>query len=191
MSEDNRIEIQDGYYDARPTFCGLTVSKNGHDQFAIECAIEVPLQDGTTRTVHLTKFNGLSTEPLPAGGSQLEFTMGDADRCGCNVDGDIREWMVDQNRKVRVKIVNDEYGPKLKSIFDESSSGGLIRKQAMDDGRKAVVAESLNARIKAMRAKQAAQGNTKSAPRPASKPAANGPPNDWNTPSPASDDIPF
>lgn len=144
-------DIPEGYYAAKPTECGMTRSKNGHEQFAIECAFEVP--DDTApegkRTVHLTKFGGLD-------GEGLEYTVRDAETVGCDTSLDIREWRVDPTRVVRVKVVIDgEWGAKLKSIFPADGAGGgaLIRKQAMDEAQKASVAERVNARIAALKAR--------------------------------------
>lgn len=138
-----KTEIDEGTYAAKPTCCGLTVSKNGYDQFAIEVAIDlVNSQTKETRTVHMTKFGGLDD-----GG--LEYTVRDAETCGCDTTQDIRRWAIDPTREIRGKIVVDEYGPKLKSIFP--ADGVLIKKQAMDDARKASVAKSTNARIAALR----------------------------------------
>jgi hypothetical protein len=142
-----RFEIPDGFYNARPTCCGLTVSKNGYDQFAIEVAIEI---DPDSESVTLTRFGGLDTNTDVHGGCPLEYTMRDAEACGCDTSRDIREWDVDTTRTIRVKVTNDEHGPKFK-IY--SGNGGLIRKQAMDDSRAAAVATKLNGHIAALRAK--------------------------------------
>jgi hypothetical protein len=108
------IDIAEGYYDRQAHLLGLTSSKNGHDQFAIEVAIEVPdtsAEDGK-RVVHMTKFGGLEND------ESLGYTARDAETCGCDVTKDIREWTVDTGRAVRVHVVdNGEYGMKLKSIF--------------------------------------------------------------------------
>jgi hypothetical protein len=159
------IDIAEGYYTAKPTCSGLTSSKNGHDQFAIEVAIEVPdtsAEDGK-RVVHMTKFGGLEND------ESLGYTARDAETCGCDVTKDIREWTVDTGRAVRVHVVdNGEYGMKLKSIFPADPPGGvLVKKQAMADDRKAVVAQSVNERLAALRAKS---GKSGPAPTPARKP---------------------
>jgi hypothetical protein len=166
----SNIEINEGYYTAKPTACGMTVSKNGHDQFAIECAIEVA-EEGGTRTVHMTKFGGLE-------GEGLEYTMRDAETCGCDVSQDIREWQVDPTKTIRVRVIIDgQYGAKLKSIFPLDGGGGvLIQKQAMAEDRKAAVASAVNQRLAALRAKAGQASGPKAkngaAPKPAPQPQA-------------------
>lgn len=143
------MELKADYYTAKPTCCGLITTKNGFDQFAFEVAIKLTDEaTGETETKYMTKFSGLD-------GQGLEYVMQDAETCGCNTSQDIREWMVDPKRSIRVKLeVDGEYGLKLKSIFPMDGGGGaIIKKQAMGEARKAAVAESVNARIAALRAK--------------------------------------
>lgn len=146
------MTIAEGVYDAKPTCCGLIISKNGHDQFAIECLI-TPLE-GDGPPVHLTKFCMFETD------ESLKYTLQDAENCGCDVTKDIREWEVDPTRHVRAKVIIDgKWGPKLKSIFPIDGTGGvsgaLINKQAMDEGRKITVAKSVAERIAALRGTKA------------------------------------
>lgn len=179
------IDIAPGYYDAKPTCCGLTTSKNGFDQFAIEVAIEVDDSEveGGKRTVHMTKFGGLDND------ESLGYTARDAETCGCDTTIDPREWTVDPTRVVRVHVVQNGEYTDLKSIFPRDGGGGvLVKKQAMADDRKAVVAESVASRLAALRAKA---GKEPAAPRPAmGKPAAP-PKQQQKPPFEPDDDIPF
>ena len=192
----NDRSVPNGYYNAKPTFCGLTKSKNGFDQFAIEFNIEVPESEPVT----LTNFCGLSTDPLQNGSCSLEITMEQAEACGVDTSKSIAEWMIDPERVVRVKIENDDYGSKIRGVYKPGGNGALIRQQAMDDAQKKSVASALDQHIKALRMKQAANGGPRPMPKPAAKPKpatrpANGAPgNDFGDvggPAPADDDIPF
>jgi hypothetical protein len=167
--------IQDGFYSAKPTCCGLILSKNGHEQFAIEVAIEIEGQD---ESVLMTTFGGLDSKPIQrqdgSTTTSLEITMDQAEACGVDTSLDIRKWNIDSTREVRVKIAGEEYNgtwtPKLRGIYPPGGGGGLIRKQAMDDTRAAAVASRLNSHIAALRAKRGTPAAAP-APKPTSKPA--------------------
>jgi hypothetical protein len=175
MNIDN-TNIANGFYNAKPTCAGLTKSTNGHDQFAIEVAIEIEDQ---AEPVVMTLFSGLDTSKVitrrdGSTTTQLEITMEQAERCGIDTSLDIRQWAgsLDTERPIRVKVEADDYGPKLKGIYEPGGAGGLIKKQAMDDASAAAVASKLNAQIKALRAKRGAQvgGAKPSAPTPQRSP---------------------
>ncbi len=160
MSE-NIFEIEPGYYQAKPTCCGLVKTTNGHRQFAIECAIEVPVDGAAPRTVVMTKFQNLAEQGL-------EYAMQDVENCGGDVSKGIEEWNIDATRSVRVHVTKDEFGTKLKSIFSNDRQGGfLIKKMALDEGEKAEAVIGYNERIAALRALRA-QNSGQPTPAPVS-----------------------
>lgn len=146
-------EIADGKYQAKPTVCGLVKTTNGHLQFAIECAVEVPIEGGEPRTVVLTKFQNLAEQGL-------EYAETDAKNCGCDVTQEMQNWMVDTTKTVTVIIENTEYQGKrqtrLKSIFSNDREGGfLIKKMAVDVNESASEVLGINERMAALRALRA------------------------------------
>jgi hypothetical protein len=171
--------IPDGFYSAKPTFCGLTSSaKAGVRQFSIEVAIAIEGQD---TPVTMTMAGGLDaqntiTRKDGSTTTQLEITMDQAETCGVDTSLDIRQWDVDKTREVRVKIAGEEYqgewSPKLKGIYPPG--GGLIKRNAMDESTAAAVASQLKSQIAAIRAKRASQGGGASAAKPAASRPANG-----------------
>jgi len=169
-------EINEGYYYGNPTVMGLITTRNGFAQLAIEVAIEVPAgknADGTDKfnIVKMTKFGGLKDQGLT-------YTMQDAENCGADVTNvDIRTWVTNPTRRVRVHVVMEEYEgkvrPKLKSIFDPNSqqeSGFLIQKQAMPTDMAASVAADARGRIQAILAQRGNPAQPSSAPSPAALP---------------------
>lgn len=175
------IEIAEGYYEGTPVCGGFIRTKNGHDQFAI--AVLVHREDGST--FEMTKFSGFD-------GEMLEWLVRDLRTCGWAGD-DINEVELDTTIRVRVRIVIDgEYGPKLKSIFplDGAGSGALIKKQAMPEDRKKIIAAKLNQQIKALAAagKDAKPTAGANGARPKAKPAAA---EFYGSEKGSDDDIPF
>jgi hypothetical protein len=136
------IDIQPGNHEGTPTCWGFTTSKNGHDQFAIEFAIETTGEDGNPRTIHMTRFGGLE-------GEGFQYTVQDLRTCGW-VGEDLGAVQLDTAKKVRLVVfIDGEWGPKIKSIYslDGGGGGALIRKQAMDEEKKRALAAKLNARL--------------------------------------------
>ena len=176
------IDIQLGNHEGTPTCWGFTTSKNGHDQFAIEFAIEVQNDDGSARVVHMTRFGGLE-------GEGFQYTVQDLRTCGWTGD-DLGAVQLDTAKKVRLVLEDRGYGPQIKSIYplDGGAGGALIRKQAMDEEKKRALAAKLNARLAAL--PKAPGATSAGAARPAPKPAAPQLPEGFGTPA-EGDDIPF
>jgi hypothetical protein len=174
MSTIDTSNIANGFYNAKPTCAGLTKSKNGHDQFAIEFAIEIEDQ---AEPVVMTTFCGLDgTKQIQrkdgSTTTSLEITMDQAELCGVDTSLDLRQWgeSIDTNAQVRVKVEWEEYNgesnPRIRGVYPPGGSGGLIKKNAMDDSSAAAVATKLNAQIKALRAKRGASGGARPATTP-------------------------
>lgn len=146
-------EIPEGKYQAKPTVCGLIKTGGGHLQFAIECAVEVPVEGGEPRTVVLTKFQNLAEQGL-------EYAETDAKNCGCDVTQEMQNWMVDTTKTVTVIVEHSEYQGKkqvrLKSIFSNDREGGfLIKKMAINPAEDASEVIGINERMAALRALRA------------------------------------
>lgn len=150
------MDIEAGYYDATCTAVGLVVSKNkGAAQLGIEMSVhaEKDAEGNVTRAVRMTKFGGLE-------GEGLQYTLQDAENVGCTGD-DVAEFekTFDPNRVVRVHVIHDDYGAKLKSIFGPNTGGApvgfLINQNRMDEEDAVRVAREVNAKMKAIRAQKA------------------------------------
>jgi len=142
--------IPEGTYEANPIMVGITRTKNEHIQLAFECGLKVFLGDGSDKfdVVRLTKFGGIESD------EGLMYAAQDAENCGCDTNLPIEQWKVNPKLTVICKVVRDEYGTKLKSIFKNEplEAGYLIRKNALDEGMAQEVVSDLNARMAALRA---------------------------------------
>lgn len=182
MSEANSLDIAEGKYQAKPTVSGIVRTPNGHLQYAIECAIEVPVENAPPRIVLLTKFQNLAEQGM-------EYAEQDARNCGCDTSKDIQDWAVDTTKTVTVVVDKSEYNGKiqtrLKSIYSNDREGGfLIKKLAINVDESANEVLGLNERMAALRAlraqnsgQQAVQSHAAPAPtsngaKPAQKPPA-------------------
>lgn len=156
-------DVPDGMYRASPVACGITKTEKGHIQFAIECAVKVPLDDGEFAVVNMTKFGGIETD------EGMTYAMQDAENVGCDTSKPMEQWTVDPKITVVCKVLRDEYGVKLKSIFPDRplEAGFLIKKMEIPAEEKEHHMNEVNARLAAIRAKRAdggTVGKTPSAP---------------------------
>lgn len=169
----NEFEIAEGKYQAKPTCAGIVKTPNGHLQFAIECAIEVPSGgEGEPRIVLLTKFQNLAEQGL-------EYAEQDARNCGCDTSKEMQHWTVDTTKYVTVVVDKHEYNGKiqtrLKSIFSNDREGGfLIKKMAVDVNESANEVLGLNERMAALRALRAQNSGQAPAATHAQTPPSNG-----------------
>lgn len=134
--------IPEGQYKGHPRKCGVVKTDNGYLQFAIECAIIVPLNDGNYEEVAMTKFGGIDSD------EGFGYAIQDGENVGCDVTKPIEEWEVDTKLTVVCVVKKDDYGLKLKSIFKDTplEAGFLINKMAIPQEDKAVILPDLNAR---------------------------------------------
>ena len=154
------VDIAVGNHVGVPTCWGFTVSKNGHDQIAIEFAVRVPTADGGERVVNLTRFGGIE-------GQGLEYTVRDLRTCGWAGD-DLARIELDTKTPVRLVVADKGYGPEIRSIYALDGTGGLIAKQAMPAERQRELVARLNARLASLPTPTAA-------PKPKPAAASSGP----------------
>ena len=174
MSEENSMDIAEGKYQAKPTVSGIVRTPNGHLQYAIECAIEVPVENAPPRIVLLTKFQNLADQGM-------EYAEQDARNCGCDTSKEIQDWTVDTTKTVTVVVDKSEYNGKiqtrLKSIYSNDREGGfLIKKLAINVDESANEVLGLNERmaaLRALRAQNSGQVQSHAAPQ-GHAPASNG-----------------
>lgn len=160
-------DVPDGTYRANPIMCGFTkAQKAGSKQFAIECRIHVRAENGETIYVNATKFGGVDTD------EGAGYALQDAENCGVDTALPIDQWQVNPEVTVIAKVVRDEYGVKLKSIFADKplEAGFLIKKNAIPDDEKPLAFQEMNDRF-AMLRKNRADGTQPPTPASSAKPA--------------------
>lgn len=176
MSQDSNTEntekplytlddVPDGTYRANPIMCGFTKAQKAQSkQFAIECRLHVRTEGGETIYVNATKFGGVDTD------EGAGYALQDAENCGVDTSLPADQWTVNPEITVIAKVVRDEYGVKLKSIFADKplEAGFLIKKNAIPDDEKPLAFQEMNDRF-AMLRKNRADGAT--TPAPERKPA--------------------
>jgi len=145
--------LKEGMYDAGPLTAKLVVSsKKGTEMMAFAVIVD----DGDGGKHELIKNGGLTE-------ASLAYTVQDAENLGCDTSLPMSEWKVDPSRKLRVRIEIDEYGPKVKSIFDANKgvpAEAILKKQEMPIARQKEISALLADRIKALKALSPGGGGT-------------------------------
>ena len=158
----DKIIEKDGSYTAKIVCWGYVKDKKGNDQFAIEFDIDEHGEEyAPTRFTH---FQNLSTD---TGQDILEKQLR---ACGW-VGDDWGDVQLNVDLKVRVKVLNDDYGTKIKYI-DPLSGGGIIDRKRMGERDQAALVARLNARAKSRPASGGTPAPTQSRPVPAQAQAA-------------------
>lgn len=100
--------LPDGYYEAKPTCGGMTrkepregSEEPGKVNYTIELQLLVPQSD-PPRFVTRTKFGTIDDRDTD---DSVGYTARDAETCGCDINKNPAEWVVDTNRTVNVKLV--------------------------------------------------------------------------------------
>ena len=144
--------LKEGMYDAQPLSIGLILSsKKGTEMMAFAVSVD----DGDGGKHELIKNGGLTD-------ASLAYTVQDAENMGANTSQPMSDWKADPNRHLRVRIEIDEYGPKVKSIFDADKgvpAEAILKKQAMPIARQKEISAQLADRIKALKAMSGGGGN--------------------------------
>ena len=176
-------DLQEGYYDAKPSCWGFTETKNGTPQYAIEFEVFAQSEAGP-ETVLVLHRQGFSND------KGVEILTEQLRACGWT-GSDFNAVELDKETVVRVSIGHDDYGAKIKGVYAKNGSSAVQRYALADDKKKAVAAE-LNERLRQIglaapaasavsvanpahpsnAAKPAAPARTAPAPRPAAPPAA-------------------
>lgn len=165
-------DLQEGYYDAKPSCWGFTETKNGTPQYAIEFEVFAHSEAGP-ETVLVLHRQGFSND------KGVEILTEQLRACGWT-GSDFGAVELDKETMVRVSIGHDDYGAKIKGVYAKNNSSAVQRYALADDKKKAVAAE-LNERLRQMGlaapatspmgvANPAHPSNTKPAPRPAPAP---------------------
>lgn len=176
-------DLQEGYYDAKPICWGFTETKSGVPQYSVEFEVTVHTEAGPEAVSVLHK-QGFSND------KSIEILVEQLRVCGWT-GSDFGTVELDTNNIVRINLVHDEYGAKVKGVYAKSNESAVKRYALKDDKRKQATAE-LNERLRQMglaapatspvsvanpahpsnASKPAAPARTAPAPRPAAPPAA-------------------
>jgi hypothetical protein len=115
--------ISDGTYPGKPVSMALIVSqKKKTPLLRITCEIIVPDDGGENRTHRVTKSCALTQ-------NAYQYTVLDAELCGADTSQSVDKWKPNVKLDVRCRVENDDYGPKLKSIFKDDGEDGFVASQ--------------------------------------------------------------
>lgn len=132
-------DLQDGYYDARPTCWGLTETKNGVPQYAIEFEVTVQTEAGPEAVSVLHK-QGFGND------KGFEILVEQLRVCGWQ-GSDFNTVELDATKSVRINIGRDDYGVKVKGVYGQRSA---VERYALKDDKKQAAVAELNQRLRAM-----------------------------------------
>lgn len=135
----NASDLSDGYYDARPTCWGLTETKNGVPQYAIEFEVMVQTEAGPEAVSVLHK-QGFGND------KGFEILVEQLRVCGWQ-GSDFNTVELDATKSVRINIGRDDYGVKVKGVYGQRS---VVERFALKDDKKQAAVAELNQRLRAM-----------------------------------------
>lgn len=156
--------IRDGSFTAAIVAHGFVKDPKGNPQYAIEFDVDSNGEDENGNPYAPTRFTHFQNLSTDVGIDILEKQLR---ACGWKGD-DFNSVELDMNTKVRVKVVNDSYGTKIKYI-DPLNGGGLVERSRLSTQDQASIAARLNARLKS----RPASSSTPTARQPASQAAPN------------------
>ena len=134
-------ELAEDFYDAKPVCWGFTETKNGVPQYTIEFSVTAYSEAGP-EAVSVLHRQGFSSD------KSVEILTEQLRACGWKRT-DFGAVDLDTDTVVRVKIVQDEYGAKIKGIYAKNGASVVQRYGLDEDKKKAAVAE-LNERLRQM-----------------------------------------